>query len=94
LKWAFVGILIICIIRGLSRYFIWKGSFCEGFLYPFILFAIGNVILLPLFLLNKHYPKLASVLCGILLIVAVTFLAGVFILLLTLLLNAWLHFWF
>ena len=94
LKKAFIIVFIIAVIRGLSRHFIWKGSFWDGFLYPFTLFIMASVILLPLYFLNKINPKLASFICKILFILSSIFIGAIIILLIVLLLNSKFHFWF
>lgn len=71
--------LAICVLRGLSNKFIWQGSFLEGFLYPFLLFAPGAAIIIPLFLLSKKHPKCATIIATVLVTVFVIFLAAIFI---------------
>lgn len=75
-------LLLICIIRGVSKVLIWHESFWSGFLYPFILFAVCSVILLPIYILNKKAPKVASVISTVLSILAVVFVSGVILYLL------------
>lgn len=95
IKWALAIVLTICSVRGFVKRFIWhSGTFIEGFLYPFIIFAIVSAILLPVYVLNKSHHKAASVLMNVIVTVSVIILASVLILLLVLVLNAWLHFWF
>lgn len=48
-------ILILCVLRGLGRKFLWHDSFWEGFSYPFFLFGTISLIIMPIFLLNKKY---------------------------------------
>jgi len=91
---AAVILLAICILRGLSSKFIHQGSFWMGFFYPFIIFLCGSLILTPLYFLKQKYPKAAGVAAGLLLFICIAFLAGIFILLIILLLNSFLHFWF
>lgn len=59
-------LLLICVIRGLSRWLLWKESFWEGFFYPFVIFAIGSAILLPVYILRKKAPKTAKVVSTVL----------------------------
>ena len=95
IKWALAIVLIICIVRGLVKQFIWhSGTFVEGFLYPFIIFAIVSAILLPVYILNKSHHKAASILMSVIVSVSVIFLASVLILLIVLIFNSWLHFLF
>lgn len=68
-------LLLICLGRGLANALVWQGSFWEGFLYPFILFLIGSIILLPIYILSKKAPKTAGVICTILLILMICFFA-------------------
>lgn len=51
-----IGIVIlICVLRGLAKEFLWSGSFIDGFTYPFVLFAFISLITLPIYLLNRKY---------------------------------------
>lgn len=76
---ACLMLLLWCILRGIAR-FRNGGSFWYGFLYPFTVFLIASAIVLPLFLLNKKYPKVASVITNILLGCGIVFFAGLFLL--------------
>ena len=68
--WFGVIILSICVIRGLSGKYLWhKDTFFEGFIYPFEIFAIASLILLPIYLLSKKKQKLASVLMTIITVI-------------------------
>lgn len=92
---AWLVLLIICIFRGLSYRYIWnQGTFFEGFIYPFILFAAVTIILLPIFLVGIKHPKIAYWISVVLAIVGIALLCAVFLLLIVLILNRWLHFWF
>lgn len=68
-------LLLICLARGISKVVIWHESFWDGFLYPFILFAIGSIIILPIYILSKRAPRIASVVCSVLLVLSIAFLA-------------------
>ena len=46
-------LFLLCVIRGLSKKFIWQGSFWEGFLYPFVLFFAIFIISTILYVLMK-----------------------------------------
>lgn len=74
-------LLTICIARGIGRALIWKESFWSGFFYPFTILLIGSLIILPIFLIGKKFPKVADVLLCILLSVSCLFIAAVVILL-------------
>ncbi len=88
-------LLIICMLRGLTYHFIWKmGSFIEGFLYPFIVFTVVSLILLPLYLLKYKHPMLAKWLSSILAVIFSLILTGIILVIIVLFLNLWLHFWF
>lgn len=76
---ACLMLLLWCILRGIARLRN-GGSFWYGFLYPFTVFLIASAIVLPLFLLNKKYPKVASVITNILLGCGIVFFAGLFLL--------------
>ena len=79
---AFLFLLLLCIARGIGRALIHKESFWSGFLYPFILFVIGSIILLPLFLIGKKYPKIASIIACVFVGLGLLFFAGIIILIL------------
>lgn len=76
---ACLMLLLWCILRGIARLRN-GGSFWDGFLYPFSVFLIASAIVLPLFLLNKKYPKVASVITDILLGCGIVFFAALFLL--------------
>lgn len=86
-------LLLICIIRGLANKFLWQDSFLSGFLYPFIIFAIGSAILLPIFLINKKSPKLAAKLTSVMMIVIIAFFALLVLSAIVLIVNSIFHFW-
>ena len=73
-------LLLLCILRGIGKVLIWKESFWSGFLYPFAVALAASIIILPLFLLSKKFPKVASVIATILLGLIVLFFAGIIIL--------------
>lgn len=58
-------LLLLCILRGIGKVLIWKESFWSGFLYPFAVAFAGTIMILPLFLLNKKFPKIASIIATI-----------------------------
>lgn len=80
-KKAFVFIFIIFIIRGLSSKFIWHESFWEGFLYPLRLFLTVSIILLPIFLIGKKYPKVGSAIMTAIYFLGIGILACIFLVL-------------
>lgn len=92
--WGVAGaVLVICIIRGLAKQFLWKsGSFTEGFLYPFLIFLIASAVITPLYFLGRKHPKLAGVIASILQYVCIAFLALIAIAFVLLLLNQAFHF--
>lgn len=76
---ALIIILIICVIRGLMCQFVWHSkTFFEAFIYPFGLFAVVSLILLPIYLLSKKHEKAASVIMTIIYVVCILALAAVF----------------
>ena len=77
---ALVILFLLCIMRGIGKVLIWQESFWSGFFYPFIILLLGSVIILPLFLLSKKSPKIASIISTILLGLIVLFFAGIIIL--------------
>jgi len=51
-------VALICLMRGLAYHFIWKlGSVTEGAIYPFGIFFIISVMVLPLYVLNKKFSS-------------------------------------
>ena len=50
-------LFLLCVIRGLSKKFIWQGSFWEGFLYPFVLFFAIFIISTILYVLMKKVQR-------------------------------------
>ena len=78
---ASVVLLLICLVRGLSKKFIWHGSFWEGFLYPFFIFLSASLIIVPSYILCRKVPKAGYVITKILLILCFLFLAFIVLLL-------------
>lgn len=68
-------LLLICLVQGISKALIWHESFWQGFLHPFIVFAVGSIIVLPVYLLSKKAPKIAAVVSSVLLVLIGIFLA-------------------
>lgn len=68
-------VLLICVARGIASVLLWHESFWSGFLYPFVLFAIGSAIVLPIYILSKKAPKIASVLSTIFVVCGIAFLS-------------------
>lgn len=81
-------LLLICLLRGIGNVLIWKESFWVGFLYPFGIAFAGVILILPLFLCSKKFPKGASALATILLVLIGLFLIGLFLLVLYGIVNA------
>lgn len=79
---ACIILLLICVLRGISKVLIWKESFWSGFLYPFAIALAASIIILPLFLLSKKFPKVASVIATVLLVLIILFFVGIFLLIL------------
>ncbi len=75
-------LLLICVVRGIARWQIYGESFWQGFFYPLELFVIGMTIFLPIYLLGKKHPKIASVLLNIVVSIGVVFLAVIALLVL------------
>lgn len=91
------GILILLglfFIRGLSRRFIWKGSFFVGFFYPVLICLAVSAIVLPIYLIGRKFPKFGFMLASIMLVLGIAFLALLFLLLVILIANSIFHFWF
>lgn len=68
-------LLLICVVRGISKAVIWHESFWTGFLYPIVIFAIGSIIVVPIYILGKKAPKIASIIWTILFVFGIAFLA-------------------
>lgn len=66
-------LLLICIIRGTLGAVFWQESFWNGFLYPFVIFLIGSIIILPIYILSKKAPKLAQIICNIIIVLGIAF---------------------
>ena len=79
---ACVILLLLCVLRGIGKVIIWKESFWSGFLYPFAIALAASIIILPLFLVSKKFPKVASIIVNVLLVLIILFFAGIFLLLL------------
>lgn len=55
-KAVLLALLALCVIRGIAQELFWPGgSFFEGFSYPFFLFGIMSIIVLPIFFLHRKY---------------------------------------
>lgn len=92
--WVAIGIiLLLCTIRGLAFQFIWQGTFLEGFLNPFVVFVVGSLIILPLYLLGKKAPRAAGAIASGLLVLILLFFALLGVGIIALLFNAVFHFW-
>lgn len=85
---AFITLLLLCLLRGIGRILIWNDSFGSGFLYPWIVALIGSVMVLPLFILSKKMPKIASIVSTVLLILIILLFAGIFLLVIYRIINS------
>ncbi len=74
-------LLLLCVLRGIGKVLIWKESFWSGFLYPFFIALAGSIIILPLFLLSKKSPRIASIIATIFIVLAVLFFTSIIFLL-------------
>ena len=71
----------VCGIYALVRTFIWKdGNLIGNFFYWPMVIAAGTSITFPIFWMSKHFPKAASVLNTILLMLCIVILGGAFLL--------------
>ena len=84
---ACIILLLICVLRGIGKVLIWKESFWSGFLYPFAIALAASIIILPLFLLSKKFPKVASIIATVLLVLIILFFVGIFLLILYRIVN-------
>lgn len=85
---ACIILLLICVLRGIGKVLIWKESFWSGFLYPFAIALAASIVILPLFLLSKKFPKVASIIATVLLVLIILFFVGIFLLILYGILNS------
>ena len=85
---ACIILLLICVLRGIGKVLIWKESFWSGFLYPFAIALAASFIILPLFLLSKKFPKGASIIATVLLVLIILFFVGIFLLILYGIINS------
>ena len=81
-------LLLLFVLRGIGKVLIWKESFWSGFLYPFVIALAASIIILPLFLLSKKFPKVASVITTIVLGLIILFFTGIFLLILYGIINS------
>ena len=81
-------LLLLCVLRGVGKVLIWKESFWSGFLYPFVIALGATIIILPLFLLSKKAPKVASIITTVLLVLIILFFVGIFLLILYGIINS------
>ena len=81
-------LLLLCVLRGIGKVLIWKESFWSGFLYPFVIALAASIIILPLFLLSKKFPKVASVIATTFLVLVILFFVGIFLLILYGIINS------
>lgn len=76
---ACIMLILLCIFRGIgsvSRH----ESFWSGFLYPWRIALAGSIIVLPLFILSKKAPKIASIIATVLLGLIILFFIGIILL--------------
>lgn len=81
-------LLILCFARGLGSVFIWDESFWHGFFYPAAVFLAGTVIMLPLYVLSKKAPRVASVIATIIFVAGMAFFAFLVLLIIGLILYS------
>ncbi len=79
--------LLLLVIRGVSSWLLWGGSFWEGFLYPLQILAMATIVILPIWLLRKKAPQVAGVLADGLLFLCIAFLGGLLLLFVIILLR-------
>lgn len=86
--WLAFLVLAVCTMRGIAGMVLRNETFWYGFLYPFMLFAIASIIVLPIFMLKDKHPKIASIYLTILFFAAVLFIAAVVLLLLFMIIKS------
>lgn len=88
-------LLAVCILRGVSYKYIWhRGTFFEGFFYPFAVFLLVLALTTPIFLISRKWPKAGKIIAMVLGYIGICFLLLLAIFIIVLLLNACFHFWF
>jgi hypothetical protein len=87
-------IFAVCLGRGLIGKFVFHETFLYAFFYPLIIVGIVSVVYVALKVIGFKNAKVAHTLEKILFIVCSVFLTLVFLLLIVVLLNSFLHFWF
>lgn len=78
---ACIILLLICIWRGIAAV-IKNESFWSGFLYPFEIFILSLIVILPLFLLSKKAPRIAAIVATVLIVLIILFFGSIFLLIL------------
>ncbi len=86
-------VIMLCTVRGIVQK-IWQGSFWNGFLYQLALLFAVFIISSFMYFLMKKAPSAGSFILGTFIILGIAFLLGVILLVILLLLNSFLHFWF
>lgn len=81
-------LLLICIVRGIGGKFIWHKSFWQVFLYPFAVAIVGTIIVLPLYILSKKVPKIASAIASIMFYIILIFFLLLFIIIVVGIINS------
>ncbi len=91
---ASILFLFFCVLGGIGEKFLRHGSFWKGFFED--IFMLGGLFLFTstLYVLHKISPKIGSFVLNAILILCLLFLGGIFLLIIILLLNQLLHFWF
>ncbi len=72
---ACLGLLGLCVLRGIGNVLIWQEPFWTGFFHPFIVFGIGSAIVTPLYILGKKAPRVAGWIAMVLFYLIIAFLA-------------------
>jgi hypothetical protein len=87
-------IFAVCLGRGLIGKFVFHETFLYALSYPLIIVGIVSIVYVTLKVVGFKNAKLAHTLEKVLFIVCSIFLTLVFLLLIVLILNSLLHFWF
>ena len=87
-------VIAVCFGRGLIGKLAFHETFLYAFFYPLIIVGIVSVIYATLKVINFKNVKLAKILDKIIFIVGFTFLTLILFLVIVLVLNKLLHFWF
>ena len=80
IKGVLLSILIACLISGVFFCGDNGMTFWQGCLYPFFMFLLASIVLLPLYYLARHKPKLANIVSTTILVLGGLFVGSLVLL--------------